>query len=190
MIQTGSIAVLIVSLIPLASSIRVRISQVRIKNVSTLVSVLAMRRRGRSSLPPAGRDHRLRRARRVHHLAPRQRLHPPPERGDGRQRVRPGADPVLVKVCQPLLPDIRGISQVVSVIVSMLADLGILVVVTLTTAMMGPDLTCIQFKYHKVFQTTMRLPFNRFPQDFLQHHLLNLLLYQLSHINHSQPHKI
>ena len=156
-----------------------------------LVSVLAMRRRGRSSLSPAGRDHRLDRARRVHHLAPRQRLRPPPERGDGRQRVRPGADTVLVQVCQPLLSDIRGISQVVSVIVSILADLGILVAVTLTTAMMGPDLACIQFKYHKVFQTTMRLPFNHFPQDFLQHHhLLNLLLYQLSHINHSQPHKI
>ena len=152
-----------------------------------------MRRRGRSSLSPAGRDHRLGRARRVHHLAPRQRLRPPPERGDGRQRVRPGADTVLVQVCQPLLPDIRGISQVVFVIVSILNfhDLGILVVVTLTTAMMEPDLTCIQFKYHKVFQTTMRLPFNHFPQDFLQHHhLLNLLLYQLSHINHSQPHKI
>ena len=76
-------------------------------------SVLAMRRRRGSSLPRAGSVRLLRRARRVHHLATRQRLRPPPERGDVRQRVQPGESPVLVKICQPLLPDIRRISQVV-----------------------------------------------------------------------------
>ena len=82
---------------------------------------------------------------------------------------------------------VRLLCQTVSIMI--LLDFGISVVVTLTIAMMGRDLTCTQFKYHQVFQTTIRLPFHRFPQDFHQHHPLNLPC-QLFHINHSQVHKI